>query len=249
LYKWRPGWANPRIVVDIAKYQATDPDPWDQENFPEDSNPFGVAALQDGTVLVSDAAGNDLLRVWPKRPKGHRIHTVARLKPRTVLTPAGIPDGPPAGTPIYAEAVATSVTVGNDGYWYVGELRGFPATPGTSEIWRIKPGSKNAVCKPLHPRKGACKRYVDGLTSIVDLGAGKRGIYAVELSKMSWMALEGGAPGSDIGALMLVKKRGMPNRVHEMVPNQLHVPGGVDVGNRIEVVGPIFGPGALMRIQ
>jgi len=249
LYKWRPGWANPRIVADIAKYQASDPDPYDQENFPEDSNPFGVAALDDGTVLVADAAGNDLLRVWPHRKPGHRIKTVARIKPRLVATPAGIPDGPPAGTPIMAEAVATSVTVGNDGYWYVGELRGFPATPGTSEIWRIKPGTKNALCKPLKPRKGACKRYVDGLTSIVDLGAGRRGIYAVELSKMSWMALEGGAPGSDIGALMLVKSRKHAHRIHEMVPGQLHIPGGVDVGSHIEVVGPIFGPGALMRVQ
>lgn len=249
LYKWRPGWKDVRIVADIARYQAKDPDPYDLENFPEDSNPFGLAALKDGTVLVADAAGNDLLRVWPHRKPGHRIKTVARIKPRTVTMPAGLPEGPPPGTPMLAEAVATSVTVGNDGYWYVGELRGFPATPGTSEIWRIKPGTKNALCKPLKPRNGPCKRYIDGLTSIVDLGAGRRGIYAVELSKMSWMALEGGAPGSDIGALMLVKNRKHANRVHEMVPGQLHVPGGVDVGDRIEVVGPIFGPGALMTIK
>jgi hypothetical protein len=34
-----------------------------------------------------------------------------------------------------------------------------------------------------------------------------------------------------------------------MVRNQLIMPGGVDVGDRIEVVGPIFGPGALMSIK
>ena len=44
------------------------------------------------------------------------------------------------------------MTVGSDGYWYVGELRGFPATPGTSEIWRIKPGTVGAVCDPEKPR-------------------------------------------------------------------------------------------------
>jgi hypothetical protein len=257
LYKWRPGWANPRIVADIAKYQASDPDPYDQEGFAEDSNPFGVVALKDGTVLVSDAAGNDLLRVWPHRRPGHRIKTVARLKPRLVRVPAGLPDVPPsqggplppAGTPILSEAVATSVTVGKDGYWYVGELRGFPATPGKSEIWRIKPGTKNAVCNPTKPRKGKCKRYVDGLTSIVDLGAGRRGIYAVELSKMSWFQMELGVPGSEVGGLFLVKSRRHPHRIHEMVRNQLIMPGGVDVGDRIEVVGPIFGPGALMSIK
>lgn len=256
LYKWRPGWTDPRIVADIAKYQASDPDPYDQENFPEDSNPFGVVALKDGTVLVSDAAGNDLLRVWPHRRPGHRVETVARIKPRLVRVPSGLPDVPPpegplppAGTPIMSEGVATSVTVGKDGYWYLGELRGFPATPGKSEIWRIKPGTKNALCKPLKPRKGACKRYADGLTSIVDLGAGRRGIYAVELSKKSWLQMELGLPGSEVGGLFLVKSRRHAHRIHEMVPGQLIMPGGVDVGDRIEVVGPIFGPGALMTVK
>jgi hypothetical protein len=248
LFKWRPGWAAPKPIADLAAYAAAHPDPYDQENFPQDSNPFGVTALRDGTVLVSDAAANSLLRVWPHRAMKHRIKTVARLKPRLVSTPAGIPGGPPAGTPILAEAVATSVTVGRDGFWYVGELRGFPATPGTSEIWRIPAGTTNAVCKPNKPHKGVCKRYADGLTSIVDLGAGDRGIYAIELSKMSWLMMDPGTPASTIGALMLVKPKGHKHRIHEMVPNQLVMPGGVDVGRRIQVVGPIFGPGALMKV-
>ena len=66
------------------------------------------------------------------------------------------------------------MTVGPDGYWYVGELRGFPATPGTSQIWRIKPGTIDAVCDPEKPWRGRCTRYADGLTSIVDLGAGTK---------------------------------------------------------------------------
>jgi hypothetical protein len=153
LFKLRPG-KSAQVVANIAAYQAHDPDPYDLENAPADSNPFGVAALRDSTVLVSDAAGNDLLRVWPN---GH-IRTVARIKPRVVTVPSGLPatdpEGnplPPAGTPLPAEGVATSVAVGSDGYYYLGELRGFPATPGTSEIWRIKPGSVGAVCDPAHP--------------------------------------------------------------------------------------------------
>ncbi len=156
LFKLRPG-KSAQVVADIAAYQAHDPDPYDQENLPTESNPFGVAALRDGTVLVSDAAGNDLLRVWPN---GH-IKTVARIKPRLVKVPAGLPatdpEGnplPPAGTPILAEGVATSVTVGSDGYYYLGELRGFPATPGTSEIWRIKPGSSQRGLRPGAPVQG-----------------------------------------------------------------------------------------------
>jgi len=142
LFKWRWGWDDPVEVANIAAYQATDPDPYDLEDFPEDSNPFGLAALRDGSVLVADAAGNDLLHV---SKDGADIETVARLMPREVVTPDNLPD---AGTTVQAEAVATSVTVGKDGYWYIGELRGYPATPGTSEIWRVKPGTTGATCDP-----------------------------------------------------------------------------------------------------
>ena len=138
---------------------------------------------------MADAAGNDLLRVWPN---GH-IKTVARLKPRTVKVPPGLRPGGTRrpGRKMLAEAVATSVTVGSDGYWYVGELRGFPATPGTSQIWRIKPGSYNAVCDPAKPYKGKCTRYADGYTSIVDLAGGPQGTLAVvELAKVSWLQWE-----------------------------------------------------------
>ena len=49
LFKWRPGFKKPRAVADIAAYQAKDTDPFDLEGVPEDSNPFGLAALRDGT--------------------------------------------------------------------------------------------------------------------------------------------------------------------------------------------------------
>lgn len=261
LFKWRPGWKQPKPVADIAAYQAVDVDPDDQEGVPEDSNPFGLAALRDGTVLVADAAGNDLLRVWPSG----RIKTVARLMPRTVEVPEGLPDVPPeeggplppAGTPILAEAVPTSVTVGRDGYWYVGELRGFPGTPGTAQIWRIKPGTTNATCDPEDPWRGHCKRYADGLTSIIDLAAGSRGIYALELSKMGWLAFELGLPGAEVGGLFLVRPRRSGHSRHyphaavrELVRDQLILPGGVDVKHgSVYVVGPLFGPGALMKVR
>ncbi len=250
LFKWRPGWSAPRPVADIAAYQAHDLDPDDTEGVPEDSNPFGLAALRDGTVLVADAAGNDLLRVWPS---SGRIKTVARLKPRVVQVPEGLPDIPPeeggplppAGTPIPAEAVATSITVGKDGYWYVGELRGFPATPGTSQIWRIRPGVTNATCDPERPYAGPCKRFADGLTSITDLAADKHGIYALELSKMSWFQWELGVPGAEVGGLFSVNRWG---RARELVRDQLVLPGGVDASDKVYVVGPLFGPGALAKV-
>ncbi len=108
LFKWRRGYHRPRPVANIGRYQAKDTDPYDTENDPSDSNPFGVAALRDGSVLVADAGNNDLLRV---SHHGRHIETVARFKTRTMPMPAGFPatitgeDGqeetlPPAGTPI-----------------------------------------------------------------------------------------------------------------------------------------------------
>lgn len=197
-------------------------------------------------MLVADAAGNDLLRV---RADGS-IRTVARLMPREVTVPDGLPG---AGTTVPAEAVATSVTVGRDGAWYVGELRGFPGTAGTSQVWRIRPGTTNATCDPERPW-GACSRYADGLTSVVDLGAGPRGIYAVTLSKQTWLAIEAEPPppGAEVGGLYLISSHRHGHRTHvtELVPDQLTLPGGVDVANGTTyVAGPVFGPGALSRID
>ncbi|MGW6196528.1 ScyD/ScyE family protein [Kribbella sp. NPDC055110] len=250
LFRLRLG-KSPVVVADIAKYQAHDPDPYNQADSPTETNPFGVAALADGTVLVSDAANNDLLRVWPNG----LIRTVARLKPRTVTVPAGLPPEvglPPAGSPFVAEAVATSVTVGSDGYWYVGELRGVPATPGTSEIWRIRPGSVGAVCDPAKPNKGNCKRYADGYTSIVDLAGGPRGTLAVvELDKASWFRFE--LTGPTHGGLFLQ----YPGRNHragfkrELVKDQLVLPGGAGFNRwgALYVAGPVFGPGAVYKVK
>ena len=207
LYKLRPGKA-PLVVANIAKYQAKDPDPFNVAESPTESNPFGVATLRDGSVLVADAANNDLLRVWPNG----KIKTVARFKPRVVKAPANL-----GGQLVPAEAVSTSVTVGSDGYYYVGELRGFPATPGTSQIWRIKPGSVNAVCDPAKPYKGHCQRYADGYTSIVDLAAGKRGTLAVvQLANISWLAWEmSGQPTAVGGTLPAVPRQVPQGRLQE----------------------------------
>jgi hypothetical protein len=251
LYRWTRA-KGVRAVADIAAYQQTDPDPFDLEGLPRESNPFGVAALRDGSALVADAEGNDLLRVYPNG----RIVTVARLKPRVVAVPDELPDTPdfpPAGALIPSEAVATSVTVGADGYWYVGELRGFPATPGTSQVWRIKPGSVNAVCDPEAPRKGKCRRYADGFTSIVDLAAGRHGsLYVLELVKQSWLQWELGLVDPPVGGLFRIRKRGSSPR--ELVPDQLVLPGGVAVGKheKVYVTWPVLGPpesGVLARVR
>lgn len=247
LYRATPG--NVKVVADIGAYQQTDPDPYNLRDDPGESNPFGVATLGDGSVLVSDAAANDLLRIYPNG----RIVTVARLKPRLVPVPPGLPAFlglPPAGTLIPSEDVATSVTVGADGYYYVGELRGVPATPGTSQVWRIAPNSVNALCDPAAPNTGACRRYADGFTSIVSLAAGADGsMYVVELVKQSWFQWQLGLVDPPIGAVFRIPPGG--GAAVELAPGELVLPGGVAVGRdgAVYVTNPVFGPGAISRID
>jgi len=244
LYKINNG--HGRAWVDVAAYQQTDPDPYNLENPPGESNPFGIAPLPDGSVLVADAAANDLLRVYPDGD----VITVARLKPRIVPVPPGLPIGPPAGTMIPSEAVATSVAVGADGFYYVGELRGFPATPGQSQIWRIAPGTINATCDPAAPSAGPCRRYADGFTSVVDLDAGSDGgIYVVELAKQSWLQMNLGLGGPPFGSVYRLAPGG-GSRV-ELAPGQLLMPAGIAVtgDSAVYVTTPVFGPGGIVRVQ
>lgn len=234
-------------VADIQAYQRTDPDPWDLEKKPRESNPFGVAALDDGGALVADAAGNDLLRV----SADGAVETIATFKPRTVRVPRGLgEDAPPAGTPMPSESVPTSVTVGPDGYYYVGELRGFPARPGTSQIWRINPNATDAVCDPAKPFAGQCRRVVANMTSIVGLQAGPGGsLFVVQLADHGWLKAETGGPADMVGSLIRV---GVDRKVRtELGKGTLPMPGDVALGpdGGVFVTTPVFGPGKIVRLR
>jgi hypothetical protein len=160
-----------------------------------DSNPFDVARLTEGRALVADAGGNDLLIVGSRGT----IDLVATLPDQIVPTDnvknlIGCPDAPPdladiCALPemIPAQAVATSVAIGPDGAYYVGELKGFPFPLGMSRIWRIEPGTRHAQCG-VSP---ACTVVADGFTSIVDLTFGPDGkLYVVEMDEASSGAVE-----------------------------------------------------------
>jgi hypothetical protein len=73
---------------------------------------------------------------------------------------------------------------------YVGELTGFPATPGQSRIWRLDPNARHVVCG----QSPACVQVNTGpFTSIIDLAFGPDGTaYVAELDERSWLAAEGG---------------------------------------------------------
>jgi hypothetical protein len=105
-----------RYMEDIAGYE--------EDNDPAgglvDSNPYAILAQAGGRV-VADAGGNDLL--WVKANGD-------------ISTLATFPSRPNRST----DSVPTSVVVGPDGAYYVGELTGGPFTPGEARIYRVVPG-------------------------------------------------------------------------------------------------------------
>ena len=169
---------------------------FEAENNPDgqavDSNPYSVAALNAHSALVADAGANDLLRIDNKG----NIEVVAIFPNEMVSTQnikdllgCPIPDGP-CDLPdmIPAQPVPTTVIIGPDGYYYVGELKGFPAPTGESNIWKISPDASGAMCGSS---TDCVKLFDGGFTSIIDMTFDEDGmLYVAELDEQSWFAVE-----------------------------------------------------------
>jgi hypothetical protein len=84
-----------------------------------DSNPFALRVLSD-RVVVADAGANALLQIGQFGQT-----TTLAVFPRRTVGPATI------------DAVPTSVAVGPDGAYFVGELTGAPFPVGAARIYRV----------------------------------------------------------------------------------------------------------------
>ena len=153
-----------------------------------ESNPYAVADEGYGSVLVADAAGNDIVRVV-----NGKVSTVAVLPPinQTLDKPTVRKqvrqinrklerrgkDPVPAdsldsciGKKYASNPVPTDVEIGPDGNYYVSTLPGSPEMPGYSKVFKI-----NAVTGALHV-------VAKGLTSGTDLAVADDGtIYVTQL--------------------------------------------------------------------
>jgi len=189
LYRVSSG--NVRLIANLFAFEeANDPD-----GAGVDSNPYDVQSWGRNSALVVDAGGNDLLRVDTRG----EVEVVA-VFPEEVVSTAnfadlvatfGCPFGPPeacALPPVMpTQAVPTSVAVGPDGHFYVGELKGFPGPTGVSSIWRVAPSASGEMC----PSPKCVKVFDGGFTSIIDLAFGPDGkLYVAELDEASWAAVE-----------------------------------------------------------
>jgi hypothetical protein len=194
------------LQSDIAGYEATvNPHPT-----VIDSNPYGVLAFSGG-VLVTDAGGNSLLRVAPNGD---------------ISTLAVFPSRPERGT----DSVPTSVAVGPDGAYYVGELTGVPFTPGAARIYRVVPGQAPEI-------------YLTGFTTIMDLAFGRDGnLYVLQHSSTGPFF---GGPG----ALIRVE----PNGDRTTLFTGLERPSAFVIGNDgafyISNKGTSIGTGEVLRLQ
>lgn len=169
---WRVSDGRAAISADLGAFEAAaNPDGAQIE-----SNPFGVAVLNGGGVLVADAGANSILVTGPRG----FVDWVATL-------PSELESN------VEVEAVPTAVVIGPDGAAYVSELKGFPGPIGASRIWRIQPGTIHAHCG-IDP---GCEVVADGFTSIVDLSFGPDGtLYVTEIDESSFTVLEIGGAGS-----------------------------------------------------
>lgn len=204
-----------RLVADLAEFEReNDPDAFagpmwkdqrceavDGFNAGPQNNPFHVLAESGGSALVPDAAGNTLLRATTTGG----VDWVAIFTPPLDETGddwlirfhQGTDDGP---IPCYVQPVPTSVDIGPDGRYYVGELTGatqlfeppFDSFPiGLSRVWAIDGDAENVVCSELESSATpGCEVALSGFTSVIDLAFGPDGmLYVVEYDRNSWVAI------------------------------------------------------------
>ncbi len=206
------GGASPRVVADLAAYEAKhNPDRGKGRGArfgdpPIDSDPYGFTPYRGG-FAVADAAANDLLWVDPKG----RISTLAVFPTQRVALTRAVAKqigAPPGMKTILVQSVPTSVTVGPDGALYVGELTGIPFPVGRARVWRVEPGEKPSV-------------YAGGFTTISDLAFDGKALLVLELTSRG--LLDASSPGQLI--------RIAPNRHRTILAgNGLVAPTGLAIG-------------------
>lgn len=198
-------------VADLAAYEvASNPDKDQPGNATPDSNVSAIAIAKDGSILVADSGGNDLLQVGADG----KISTVAVF---TELTAAAPPDpsapASPGASPqmIPVDPVPTSVAIGPDGAYYVGLLTGFPFPKGGASVMKVVPGQAPTV-------------YASGLTNVMGVAFAPDGsLYVAEISENGLLS-ETGLP---MGAVLKVPAGGGDAQV---VASGLPMPGGIAVG-------------------
>ena len=213
LYKVGPD-GTAQAVADLDQYETDmNPDAAQPGNAEPDSNANSLAATPDG-VLVADAGGNDLQLV----AADGTISTIAvfpvQMQPAPV-DPTASPDPSAEPAMIPMDPVPTSVVVGPDDAYYVGQLTGLPFPPGGASVFRVVPGEDPTV-------------YATGFTNIMDLGFAADGsLYVLEIAKDS--LINAGPDGPPAGGLWKIPPGGGDPEMLNV--EGLVMPGGIAVAD------------------
>jgi hypothetical protein len=214
-----------KLQQDLGGYEASTNPTGDEV----DSNPYGILALPSKQV-VADAGANALNEV---NAKGE-IRTLGTFPDRLVDAPPFL-ELPP-GTQIPMDAVPTSVAVGADGNYYVGQLTGFPFPVNGSNIYRVAADG------------GTPEIHAQGFTAVIDLAFGPDGsLYVLGIAKNG--LLDAFILNDWTGSLIRVAPDGSRT---ELAAGALFAPGGIAFGpdgNLYVTNNSIFsGSGEVLRI-
>ncbi|MFO7764500.1 MAG: ScyD/ScyE family protein [Wenzhouxiangellaceae bacterium] len=217
------------------------------------TNPYHIKAISQNDILIADAAGNTLLR-----SRDGDLEVVATFDP--VVDPdtderlVQFPLDEETNCPV--EPVPTSIDVGPDGAFYVGELNGSTAnnfsgepTPfGLASVWRLEPGMSNLKCP-----SDDCVKVVTGLNSIIDIEFGPDGmLYVVEYEQNGFLATVAPDLGIDLAGGR-VKRCDVSENTCETIAGEdgsLLLPGAItfDKNDNLWLLENVFAP-AVRRIE
>jgi hypothetical protein len=179
--------------------------------------------IEDNTAYVVDAGANDLLS---QSAFGSEVNLETVFPSRTTTDPL-------TGQKVLRQSVPTSVAVGPDGAFYVGELTGFPFQAETAQVYRI-----NAEGQP--------EVYAGGFTNISDIAIDRAGgLYVLEYDA------DGMLNGSDAGELIYVSPDGKTRTT--IADDELINPTGLEIGSDGDIYisnkGFIAGQGEVLRLS
>ena len=222
VFKQGPAASTPTKFADIAAFErdndpdASEPrDPSDTEPT-TDSNPYALTMKSDGTLLVADAGGNDVVGV----DATGTVSLVSALPFSEADAPPFL--GLPPGTKIPMQPVPTAIEVippelpapiGMDQI-FIGQLTGFPFPVGGANVYTLNGNADK------HDNLDVA---FAGLTNVIDVAAAPDGtLYALEIASNGLL--------SEPPTAALIQLRGDGTRKAILNSSDLVFPGGVAVG-------------------
>ncbi len=186
----------PQNIADIGTFEANNnPD----QGFP-DTNPYGLLITATG-FAVADAGANALFDITPAGD----ISTLSVFpsQPNPLF-----PFGPP-----FFQAVPTTVALGPDGLYYVGNLTGFPFPPDLAAVLQIDPTTGDSTVAEID------------FTNIIDLAFASDGdLLVLQLTSNGLASSSGPGPGK------LIRIDSATGARTTIIDDPLFFPGGLLIG-------------------